>query len=137
MPRSQAEIDWDKVDELLIRGSPGTEVAAHFGIHPDTLYKKIESKYHMGFSAYLHEKRSYGNALLRAQQFDKAMGYTKKGDTQLLLKLGQERLGQKDSKENDEKSNTIQLKVNYDGNSFKILPETLSTQNSESSPIGD
>ncbi len=137
MTKPPINIDWKKVEELLIKGCPGTEIAGFFGIHEDTLYLRVEDKYKMGFSALKQKFRSQGNALLRSQQFDKAMGYTKKGDTQLLLKLGQERLGQKDLKDIDDKSNTIQFKVNYDGNNLKISPEDISTQDSESSSVRD
>lgn len=98
MVRPEAKIDWEKADEMLVAGSPGTEVAAFFGIHADTFYKRVEEKYNMGFSAYLQEKKSKGEALIRLHQFDKALGKTKKGDTQLLMLLGRERLGQKDTK---------------------------------------
>ena len=33
------EIDWNIVDDFLIAGSSGTEVAAFFGMAPDTLKK--------------------------------------------------------------------------------------------------
>lgn len=133
MSRPEAKIDWEKVDELLLSGCPGTEVAAFFGIHPDTFYKRVELKYNVGFSAYLQEKKSKGEALLRAHQFDKALGKTRKGDTQLLLMLGRERLGQRQEKESNDNDKSVTLKVNFDGNSIQVLPETLPISDSKSS----
>ena len=97
---SWKEIDWDQVDDLLTAGCKGTEVAAFLGIHPDTFYGRVESKYGLGFSAYLQQKRSKGDALIRAQQFAKSIGLTKKGDNMMLIWLGKNRLEQND---NDQK----------------------------------
>ncbi len=135
MSRPELKIDWQKVDELLGSGCLGTEIAGYFGMNPETFYDKVKKQYNVGFSEYMQEKRSKGDALLRHQQYCKAMGYTKKGDTQLLIRLGQDRLGQKDNKDDNDKS-VIQFKVNYDGSSIKISPETLSTQNTQSPPVG-
>lgn len=101
--RPDSQIDWKKVDDLLVSGCPGTEIAGHFGIHPDTLYKQVEEKYGSNFSAYLREKRGKGDAMLRAHQFAKALGITNKGDNTLLIWLGKCRLKQK---EHDEAQDT-------------------------------
>ena len=92
--RPDSQIDWKKVDDLLVSGCPGTEIAGHFGIHPDTLYKQVEAKYETNFSAYLREKRGKGDAMIRAHQFAKALGITEKGDNTLLIWLGKCRLKQ-------------------------------------------
>ena len=46
-------IDWKQVENLLMAGCLGTEVAAALGIHPDTLYLRVvsELKYE-SFTAY-------------------------------------------------------------------------------------
>lgn len=90
------EIDWKKVDELMIAGCLGTEIAAYFGIHPDTFYKRVEKEKGMGFSAYIQEKNSKGESILRAHQYAKALGLTDKGDNTLLIWLGKTRLKQKE-----------------------------------------
>lgn len=95
------EIDWKVVDDLFIAGCPGTEVAGRIGCHPDTLYKRIEDKYDTAYSAYLQEKRSKGDALLRAHQYAKALGLTDKGDNTLLIWLGKCRLKQRDTDQQD------------------------------------
>ena|ERR1022692_3082879 len=91
--RPEKAINWKTVDDLLVAGCLGTEIASHFDMHPDTLYRRIEEQYGMGFTAYSTEKRSKGDSLLRAKQFDKAL----KGDNTLLIWLGKNRLKQVDS----------------------------------------
>lgn len=99
MTREETPIDWKKVDDLLISGCMGTEVAAFLGVHPDTLYKRVEAKYKMNFSAYLAEKRSKGESILRSHQYAKALGLTDKGDNTLLIWLGKNRLQQRENLE--------------------------------------
>jgi len=94
--KDRIPIDWKKVDDLLLSGCTGTEVAAYLGCHPDTLYIRVEKEYGMAFSAYLAEKRSKGESLLRAHQYAKALGYTEKGDNTLLIWLGKQRLSQRE-----------------------------------------
>jgi hypothetical protein len=115
MTRPELNIDWEKADELLISGCLGTEVAAFFGMHPDTFYKRVEKKYNVGFSAYMQQKRSSGEALLRAQQFAKALGISKKGDNMMLIWLGKNRLGQSDHQEKEEspKQDDLDLKQKH------------------------
>jgi len=67
-----------------------------FGIHPDTFYKRVEQEKGVGFSAYLQQMHSKGEALLRAQQYVKALGLSDKGDNTLLIWLGKTRLKQKE-----------------------------------------
>lgn len=92
------EIDWDRVDRLLEAGCHGTEVAAYFGIHEDTFYKRVEQEKLMGFSAYSRQKKCRGDSLLRAKQTEVAM----KGDKTMLVWLGKQRLGQKENTDNKE-----------------------------------
>lgn len=99
MSRPKIPIDWKRVDELLEAGCLGTEIAAFFGIHPDTFYGRVESKYDMGFSHYSAQKKSTGEALIREAQFKKAV---KKLDNTMLIWLGKQRLGQRENiTEND------------------------------------
>lgn len=107
------ERDWKKIDDLLVAGCNGADVAGFFGIHPDTLYRWVEEDKNMDFTAYLSEKRSKGDALLKAQQYAKAMGLTDKGDNTLLIWLGKSRLKQKE--EEGQKPTQIILKVAHDG----------------------
>lgn len=92
--RKRIKIDWKKVDNALIAGANGVQVAALFGIHPDTLYIRCKEVHKMDFSAYLSEKREKGNSLLLAKQYDLAM----KGDRGMLIWLGKNRLGQSENR---------------------------------------
>lgn len=93
------KIDWEKADQLMLAGCKGTEVAAYFGIHPNTFYRKVEEEKNISFGEYLQEKRGKGEAILRAHQYAKAMGKTNEGDTTLLIWLGKTRLEQREAKE--------------------------------------
>jgi hypothetical protein len=97
MTRPEIPINWDKVDELLMAGCPGTEVASFFGMHEETFYDRVAKKYGVAFSEYKAKKAATGEALLRMQQYTKAMGLTAKGDNTLLIFLGKVRLGQREN----------------------------------------
>jgi hypothetical protein len=93
--RPQADIDWSEVDRYLEAGCTGSEIAGFLGIAADTLYNRCEVDHKVNFSAYSQQKKSRGEALLRAKQYQMAM----KGDRTLLVWLGKNRLGQKEPKE--------------------------------------
>lgn len=76
-------------------GCLGTEIAAHLGLNPDLLYRKIKEKYKIGFGEYLQQKKASGRTILREAQFEKAI----KGDTAMLIFLGKQRLGQSEKSE--------------------------------------
>jgi hypothetical protein len=97
MGRKKANIDWGKVDQMLMAGCNGVEVAASIGIHPDTLYLRCEEDNNMGFSQYSAAKKASGDRLLKMKQFDLAV----KGDRTMLVWLGKQRLGQSDKKTSD------------------------------------
>lgn len=92
------EIDWNKVDQYLIGGSNGVQIAGKFGIHPDTLYDRCQQEKGVVFSAYAQEKRSCGDADLHLSQYLKAV---KDKNTTMLIHLGKHRLGQKDHDDKD------------------------------------
>jgi len=94
--RKPAKIEWDKVDSMLVGGCTGTEIAAHIGMHPNTLYRHCEDTNKVNFSEYLQEKRAKGDSLLRMAQFDEAVN---KRDRGMLIWLGKNRLGQTDKAE--------------------------------------
>lgn len=98
MARPEKPIDWALVDNLLVAGCMGTEICAHFDMHPNTFYAKIEEKYNMSFTQYSSEKKQKGCSILRAKQFEKAA----KGDNTMLVWLGKNRLAQKDGDTNNE-----------------------------------
>lgn len=91
--RPEKLVDWDMVDDLLLAGCMGSEIAPYFDMHPDTLYKKVEEKFNVTFSVYSQQKKSKGDGCLRKAQFDKAIG----GDNTMLVWLGKNRLDQKET----------------------------------------
>lgn len=96
-PLKMERIDWDKANDLLVAGCPGTEVASFFGMAAVTFYDAVVRKYGMTFSDYRHSLKQKGESILRAHQFAKAIGLTKEGDNTLLIWLGKQRLGQSES----------------------------------------
>lgn len=88
-------IDWKTVDRLLEAGCDGTQVAAHIGVHPETLYDRIAQEKGSGFSEYKATKRANGDSLLLAKQFKVAM----EGDRTMLVWLGKQRLEQTDKRD--------------------------------------
>lgn len=92
MSRPEKPIDWDLVDELLVAGCLGTEIAPHFNLHPTTFYNRVEEKHGMSFTNYSCEKCSQGDSILRKVQFDKAVN----ADSTMLIWLGKNRLKQSD-----------------------------------------
>ena len=94
--RPKAQIDWNKVDQWLIAGANGTQIAASLGVYPDTLYLACEREFKTTFTAYSQEKRSIGDKLIHQAQFEVAV---KNKNTTMLIWLGKQRCGQKDTDE--------------------------------------
>ena len=92
--RPETPIDWKQVENLLMAGCLGTEVAASIGISEDTLYRRVvkELKYE-SFTAYSAEFKQKGDSLLKAKQFESAI---KDKNIPMQIWLGKQRLGQKD-----------------------------------------
>lgn len=92
MSRPEKNIDWHKVDQLLLADCMGTEIAPHFDMHPETFYRRVEEKYGMGFTQYCAEKKKSGDSILRAKQYEHAL----KGNITMLIFLGKVRLKQRE-----------------------------------------
>ena len=93
MSRPEKPINWEKVDNFLMANCTGVQIAEHFNMHPDTFYNRVKEHYQIGFTEYSCLKKSQGESLLLAKQFEKAM----KGDNVMLIWLGKARLGQKEN----------------------------------------
>ncbi len=93
MSRPEKPIDWAKVDQLLIAGCMGTEIAPHFDMHVNTFYDRVKGHYGICFTEYQSLKRQQGDSILRAKQYEKAM----KLDNTMLIWLGKNRLGQREN----------------------------------------
>jgi len=97
--RTPTEIDWKKVDDLLMAGCMGTGIAAYIGISAQTLYDRCLTDKGILFAHYSQQKKEKGDEILRAHLYAKALGLTDKGDNTLLIWLGKNRLKQSDSPE--------------------------------------
>ena len=78
-------------------GCDGIQVANYLGIHPDTLYRRVKQDHKIGCADYFASKRTKGEAAFLSAQYAKAIGATKKGDTQLLIWLGKCRYKQRET----------------------------------------
>jgi AraC-like DNA-binding protein len=105
-------------------GSPGTEVAAVFGMAADTFYDRVRKKFNINFTQYSTEKKATGEAMIRKQQLHKALGLTKEGDNTLLIWLGKQRLGQKETLEDSNIHPEANAKLN------EVLQQLSSLQSS-------
>lgn len=94
MCRPEKPIDWERVDRLLEAGCLGTEIAPLFNLHHETFYDRVVKKYGIGFTEYMSQRRSAGDSLIREAQYKKAI---KKQDNTMLIWLGKQRLGQKET----------------------------------------
>lgn len=99
--RKALAINWATVDNFLMAGCDGTEVAAQLGMSPDTLYRRCLEDHNIDFAFYKQEKKAKGDAMLRAAQFKKAV---QEGDNTMLVWLGKQRLEQSDKKQVDHKN---------------------------------
>lgn len=130
MGRPEKPIDWDKVIKACEYGANAAQIAAYFGVYPDTLLRQIQIKYGLTFTAFAALHTPKGEFELLAKQHEVAF----KGNTQMLLRLGEERLGQGKNKGENTHITQLNFKVNYDGdnNKVEILPEKISTECVES-----
>ncbi len=115
--RPHSIIDWNVVDNLLIAGCIGTEIAARLGIHAETLYLRCEQDKKIGFSAYQQQKKELGDTILRSAQFKKAAS----GYNTMMIWLGKQRLHQVDKTEvkqqiTQEINQRVTLKLPRSGN---------------------
>ena len=87
------DIDWEKVQGYLVQGASGVQIASHLGITNETLYERCRRDLGKDWSVFSLEHWERGNLGLHAKQYQKAMWG--KGNTQMLIHLGEFRLGQK------------------------------------------
>lgn len=111
--RNAKPIDWEVVDLMLQAGCKGVQIAPMFNLGPEGFYQRFYNHYGLHFSDAQRQRRDQGDGRLLTKQFTEAL----KGDKQLLIWLGKNRLRQSDNPQ-DEKE--------FDGK-LKELLETLKT----------
>ncbi len=127
--RPEIPIDWNKVDELLVGGCTGVQVAAYIGMHPETFYDRCVKENGTNFTDYAYPKKQKGNSLLHSKQLEVALS----GNVTMLIWLGKQRLGQREdpvSEENQPKTDIDKLikffeKVSSCGNEWKISEDSV------------
>ena len=93
--RPKAEINYKLLDSYLKAQCSGVAIAGLLGIHPDTLYKAVETKFNMTFSAYSQQKKAEGCEVLRKSMFDQAL----KGNVPMAIFLAKNYLQMTDKTE--------------------------------------
>ena len=99
--RPEIPLEWDRVEEMLMAGCLGTEVAAYFNMAAKTLYERVEKVHGMGFTQFRAEKMAKGNISLKEAQYNKAIGKNVDGDNTMLIWLGKIRLEQRETENHD------------------------------------
>lgn len=133
--RPPAQIDWDKVDSLLIAGCSGAEIAGHIGVHKSTIYDRCLIELGIPFNEYSQQKKAKGDSLIKAHRFAKALGKTDDGDNTLLIWLSKVRLGEKEPKHEENTTTNNTYYVNYDPRDpLPLSSKDLSATDSEGSP---
>src|SRR5436189_6335564 len=79
------QIDWAKVDDLLIAGCTGEEVGSFFGVTSSYMRDQIAARYGMHFSDYRYRHNQKGKSILRTHQSSTAYADKKYGEKDLLI----------------------------------------------------
>jgi hypothetical protein len=95
--RPEKIVDWKLVDRLIEAGCNIDEVAGNFDMLGRTLGDKIVKKFGINYTQYSQTIRKKGTSKLRLSQYDKALDNATPGNAQMLIWLGKNLLGQKDS----------------------------------------
>lgn len=110
MPRQPIVIDWPKVDAMCQIQCTGEEIASVLGISYDTLERACKREKEKGCAEYIAEKKQGGKASLRRRQWQAAQD----GNPTMLIWLGKQYLGQRDSFEDDGQSPAPPLNVTFE-----------------------
>jgi hypothetical protein len=131
----KANLDWDEIGKLLAFGCKTTKIASQFGVSERTLYTRCEQDLNIKYTEFSQGKRSKGDNILQAKQFQEAMN----GNITMLIWLGKQRLEQREPKDNPKDTVTNNtFYCNYDPRDPKqVLSKTLSATDTESATQRD
>jgi hypothetical protein len=93
MGRPRKEIDFVQFEKLCGLQCTEPEICAFFGINTDTLCTRCKEQYGMTFKDVYAEKSQSGRIAIRRAQMQAALA----GDKTMLVWLGKNMLGQRDS----------------------------------------
>ena len=110
MARPKIKIDFKEFEKLCALQCTLAEVAGWFGCSEDTIERRVLEEYKEGFAEVFAKKRGKGKISLRRWQ----MQCAEKGNAAMLIFLGKNYLGQKDSWGNEGDDKPININLNYD-----------------------
>jgi len=93
--RPKIEIDWREFEKLCALQCTQEEIAGWFDCSVDTIDRRVKEVHGVNFAEYFAKKRGKGKISLRRWQ----MQCAEKGNAAMLIFLGKNYLGQKDSHE--------------------------------------
>lgn len=105
--RPRAPIDWAYVDQLILSGCNGAQIAGALDMHPISFYKRFEEEKNEIFTNYQPIREKGGQAIILHKQ----MSVAKNGNVQMLMFLGKERCGQGRKLEIDDPESIAQLEI--------------------------
>ena len=124
MARPPKTIDWDLVERSMQAGCSAEEIYGDLGISINTFYYNFKEYYGCSFCEYRGKIHSIGKGNIRRTQYEKAL----EGNTQMLLLLGEEWLGQRKEK-NSPSSQPIPLIASVDGIAIGAIVQTEALPN--------
>jgi hypothetical protein len=110
MGRPRIQMEWDKIEKMAAIFCTAEEIAAIHGCSVDTIARRCEEEHGITFAEYLKQKQAFGRRSLRRRQYQKAI---EEGDRVMLIWLGKQYLGQKESIDHD-LSGPIEIKIDQD-----------------------
>lgn len=134
MCRTQIQIDWDEVDELIRSGCNAIQIAGVLKMHPDTLHDKVRTHHNTSFTLYSHGKKEAGEAELMRAQHRLAL----EKNATMLMHLGKCRLRQGEDPRNAISPNDILIekdaqiiRLNYENSDLRARNANESEADSE------
>ena len=113
----QKKIDWTQIDAYLRAQCTGKEIAEIFGVSYETLCRRCKQENGVEFGEYAQIKKTQGVNLIRAKQYEIAM----KGDKTMLIWLGKQYLGQKETVDLDNVNTQSVMNVIVDSEETKKI----------------
>lgn len=107
--RPFVEIDWNQFDKLAQMQCTQVEIAGFFGCTQKTLAEAVRREKGKPYLEYYEEKSQAGKIALRREQYRLALA----GDKTMLIWLGKQILGQKDSMHHDINPDGIEVVINH------------------------
>lgn len=107
MGRPRIEIDWKELDKLFYLQCTLVEIAGWFDCSEDTIELRVKEKHGITFTELSSKRSAKGKISIRRKQYQKA----EEGNPTMLIWLGKQYLGQKDSYDIDQ---TVTARIEID-----------------------